>query len=343
MHGALVNRALMNTQHIGPGPLTWDGLPPDAETWVADVLARTGVASLEEVAGVRLVRDGRKRLAHVRLATDKELVLKQYRDREGVQTNLALQRLADAGLAAPGRFRVTLALGWDDDNLTQVTERASGLDWGTWFDREPKELRRASSAVADWITTLQQLPILLPDQTEHRSPARLMREARELADLYPDHAATVLDTARQAADALSVDAESLVPSHGDLHLDEVFISDDPQPVVTVVDLDTAGARRPSDDIGFALAMVLVSSRLRTGSFVPGATAGLALWTRWALTGPDQTAVPSQMVRSLVMSLHLELVAYAKDRGYLLPLWLDLASAALASGVEGALKRAGQIG
>ncbi len=353
-----MNNTVMNNPHIGPGPPALSGLPPDAATWVSEVLQRTEVASPDEVVGVRLMRDAPKRLAFVHLSpgkpspgkpsSDKEIVLKQYRDREGVQTNQTLQTLADAGLAAPGRFRVTRPLGWDDGHLTQVAERAPGLDWGTWFDVEPDRLRGASAAVAEWMIALQQLTrqrlsAPLRDQSQHRSPARLMRESGELADLFPDHAPAVFVAAEQAVDVLSSEPESLVASHGDLHLDEVFVTEDPQPVVTVVDLDSAGLRRPSADIGFALAMLLVSSRLRTGSFVPGATAGLSFWTRWAPTGSDRAAVPSQMVRSLLMSLHLELVAYGKDRAELLPIWLDLSTTALSSGVEAALARASQLG
>lgn len=317
--------------------------PDETAAWASEVLAATGTASPADVRTVRVLRGPPKRLAEVVLKGGGLLVLKQYRNRRGTETNRILQRLATGGLAPPSRFRVTRALGWHDAHLTQVAEHASGRDWGSWFDSDAPELRRASGAVADWIAALQGVTVDFPDRSGHRSAARLLREAGAVAESFPDWASDVMSLAEEASEVLSAGEHPLVASHGDLHLDEVFVTDEPEPVVTVVDLDTAGLRRPSDDVGFALAMLLVSSRMRGGTFSPGATAALAFWTRWAKAGRDREAVASQMVRSLLMSLHLELVVYQKRREDLLPVWLDLASTALSGGVDAALHRANEIG
>jgi hypothetical protein len=68
-------------------------------------------AGIEDVAAVRVLRVGDKRLAVLESCRGRPLVLKQYADDRGAWTR-RLQELATAGLRAPGEFRVTLARGW---------------------------------------------------------------------------------------------------------------------------------------------------------------------------------------------------------------------------------------
>ncbi len=56
----------------------------------------------------------------------------------------------------------------------------------------------------------------------------------------------------------------------------------------------------------------------------------------AADGRDAEAVPAELVRALVQSLHFELVTYRTDRSELLDRWLDLAESVLTDGVPAAL-------
>ncbi len=317
-------------------------LPPEVAAWIGDVVAEIDPPLTGETTAVQLLRGGRKALATVTHGGEL-LVLKRYVDDEGALTTLWLQRLTAAGLVAPSRFLVAPARWWSPRHRTQVMDRARGSAWGDWLTGSDALRQESSIAVADWLTALQQLPVVLEDRTGQRSASRLRKEAASLADAFPDERHALARIAGAAAQRLEAEAGSLVPSHGDLHLDELFLAPGQQLVVTGVDLDTAGLRRPSSDVGFALAMLLVSSRMRHGSFRGGAVAGRAFWKRWAPTGQDLEAVPAQMARSLVMSLHLELVAYRTGRDELLRPWLDIAGAAVSSGVEAALSVAEEVG
>ncbi len=108
---------------------------------------------------------------------------------------------------------------------------------------------------------------------------------------------------------------------------------------TAIDLDTVGMRRPAYDIGYALSQMLVSSWMHTGSFAPGAGAGLAFWNHWkTASGHDSDAVPAEVTRALVQSLHFELITYRTNRLELLGLWLGLAEAMLRDGVASTLNQ-----
>lgn len=238
---------------------------------------------------------------------------------------------------------MTPARWWSAAHRTQITDLAPGSAWGAWQTASDNAREESSIAVADWLTALQGLPVALEDRSDHRSTSRLRNEGALLAEMFPAEGSRIGWIVETAVQYLDTHSSALVASHGDLHLDELFIAPGQPLVVTGVDLDTAGMRRPSADVGFALAMLLVSSWMRTGSFHVGASAGRAFWRRWASTGVDAEAVPAQMARALVMSLHFELVAYRTGRVELLSLWLDLAGTALSKGVEASFNMAEEIG
>lgn len=319
-----------------------EGLSPEVAPWITEVLAELDPSLIETISDVQLLRDSPKLLATVTHA-EGSFVLKKYVDDEGARTNQWLHRLTEAGFAPPNRLRVTPARWWSSAHRTQIADLARGSAWGTWLTVSDSEREESSIAVADWLTALQRLPVVLEDRTNHRSLPIMRKEATRLADAFPDASPTLDWIVEATSHHLNTEPSSLVASHGDLHLDELFVAPGKPLVVTGVDLDTAGLRRPSFDVGFALAMLLVSSWIRTGSFHIGASAGHAFWRRWAATGMDSEAVPAQIARSLVMSLHFELVAYRTGRVDLLPLWLDLAATAMSSGVEAILTQAEDIG
>lgn len=305
--------------------------------WARGVLAEAAPALAGDLVGVRVLRDGRKRLAVLERSNGRELVLKQYSDDRGAWTRRWLQRLADAGFAPPARFAVTPPQGWSGTHRTLVTDLAAGRAWTDWLLAPVADRDAAAVAAADWVTGLQSLSVALPDRTGYRASEELCRESGRLAERYPGRAVRLRRVADSVHHRLYRDlhqrAPDLVASHGDLHPENLYLAAGGQPTVTAIDVDTAGLRRPSYDVGYALAQLLIFSWMRTGSFSTGAGAGLAFWRRWtADNGTDADAVPAEVARALVQSLHHELITYRTGRVDLLDRWLDVAEAVLASGV-----------
>ncbi len=331
----------------GPASPDVDALPlagaptPDTTRWVRAVLADT-VPAMAAVSG-RLValREGRKRLAVLHPDDGPSLVLKQYSDDRGAWTQRWMQRLAEAGMAPPARLSVTPARGWSPAHKTLVADLALGAEWSGSLQAPAAERDAAAVAAADWLVELAALPVTLPDRTGYRAGEDLRRHSGELADEHPTRATRLLGVSGTAQSRLYGDpragADDLVASHGDLHPANLFVASGGPLAVTAIDVDTAGLRRPSYDVGYALAQLLVASWMRTGSFAAGASAGAAFWQRWsAHDGRDADAVPAQVVRALVQSLHFELVVYRNGRTDLLEPWLAVAETVLADGVPATL-------
>lgn len=241
-----------------------------AMRWTRSVLADTVPALATGLIDVRMLRDGPKQLAVLDFTTVSALVLKQYADDRGAWTRRWLQRLTEAGLAAPARFTVTPARGWSAAHRTLVTDLATGQPWADWTLAPAADRDAAAVAAADWLTRLQSLPVALPDRTGYRAGEELRRETGRLAIQYPSHAPRLFRVADTAHGLLYGDPHAagpdLVASHGDLHPNNLYLAAGGPLTVTAIDVDTAGLRRPSYDVGYALAQLLILSWLHTGSF-----------------------------------------------------------------------------
>lgn len=325
-----------------PGPQPPAHLTPDDGwlRWARSVLAESSPELTHALADVRVLREGPKRLVVAHLADRTGLVLKQYADDRGAWTRRWLQRLAAAGFVPPARFAVTPARGWSSTHRTLVTDLAAGPSWSRALHAPAADRSAAATAAADWLIRLQSLSVALPERSTHRAGPELCRQSSRLADGYPDHASRLRWVARTAHrrlyDHLNVVGTELVVSHGDLHPENLHVATGAAPTVTAIDVDTAGLRRPSYDVGYAIAQLLIVSWMRTGSFQAGAASALVFWDRWTAPGPsDVDAVPAQMARALVQSLDFELITYGTRRVELLGHWLDIAEAALTDGVVAA--------
>ncbi len=340
----------MATQHrtsppapsvMHPGTAT---APADAEApssaaacrWAREVLADTD--NEDVITAVRVLRDGKKRLAVVSFGDAPDLVLKQYADDRGAWTQQWLLALEAAGFAPPSRLAVTRARGWSRTHRTLVTDLAPQHPWTSWMVTRPGQRDTAARAAADWLSSLQALDVNLPDRSSYRAATDLQRQCRELSSTFPTHATSLQRTSRLVHERLySCDHQvALVPSHGDLHPNNLHIAKDGLRVVAI-DVDTAGLRRPSYDVGYALAQMLIVSWMRTGSFRAGAAAGRVFWQRWSSHGGrDADAVGAESARALIQSLHFELITYRNGRTDLLGAWLHVAHLALTVGLPDTL-------
>ena len=310
---------------------------PEAMRWAHGVLADAVPALAGQLGEMHVLRNGPKRLAVLGFSSGACLVLKQYADDRGLWTRRWLQRLAEAGFAPPARFAVTPARGWSGAHRTLVTDVAPGHAWTHWLQASAADRDAAAVAAADWLAGLQSLPVALPDRTGYRAGEELRHQTRLLASEYPGHATRLLSTAGAAHQHLYGNPGGrephLVASHGDLHPENLHVAAGGPLAVTAIDVDTAGLRRPSYDVGYALAQLLVVSWMRTGSFSTGAGAGLTFWRRWTdRDGRDADTVPAEVARALVQSLHFELITYHTGRTDLFGRWLDIAETVLNTGV-----------
>ncbi|WP_405216811.1 hypothetical protein [Agrococcus sp. Ld7] len=313
-----------------------------ANRWAAEVLAETVPECSRHPFELDLLRSGAKRLAIVH-ADAAPLVLKQYGDDRGAWTAQWLRRLADAGLTPPATDAVTLPRGWSERHRTLVTEIAPGQSWSEWTLAGPARGTGAAIAAARWLVRLQSLTVDLPVRTDHRAEREMHTSTTLLADRFPQHAERLRALEHDVAHRLyaapgEAAAVPLVASHGDLHpnnlhleLDEATVTalELEAPTVTALDLDTAGLRRPSYDVGYAIAQLLILSWLRTGSLLTGARSASAFWGTWRASGTDADAVPAEIARALIQSLHFELITYATGRSELIEVWLTIAEVALA--------------
>ncbi|MDI9629673.1 MAG: phosphotransferase [Acidobacteriota bacterium] len=310
--------------------------------WLRETLEEQTPGLADSVSWVDVLRAGPKRLAIVALRDGRRLALKQYPDQRGALTNRWLRRLTAAGFTEPSRFRVTSARGWSPARRTLLADVAPGSPWSEWVGRDLAGRVQTAVAAAEWLLALQRLPVSLEDRSDYRSVGEMRGEVRRLAVIFPDRQDEFEGIRHDVAGVLAGKPVRLVPSHGDLHPQNLWILDGPSPAVTALDLDTAGFRRPSYDVGYAVAMLLVSSWMNTGDFRAGADLAEAFWNRWLKEGQDAAAVPAEVARALVQSLHFELVTYRTGELRILPRWLRLARAALDDGIQSMLSEARRV-
>ena len=235
------------------------------------------------------------------------MVLKQYRpdDEEGDGTWAADvgRRLEQLGMCAPALDRVAVTHGVRPGAL--LCERAPGESWRSTVGTAQGV--SAAHAVGRWVATLQRQPLHLPEGTR-RGPADTQRQ---LGALLQDGA---VDTARVRAAGEHLLRELAapqphVPSHGNLHPDNLFVHEQARGVVVIaIDLDTVAARESAYDVGYGVAQLVIRSLRRPGrEHGQRAARGLIdgyLEHRGAAT-PERIAL--QAARAVLQALHFEAV------------------------------------
>ncbi|MDQ3932684.1 MAG: aminoglycoside phosphotransferase family protein [Actinomycetota bacterium] len=247
-----------------------------------------------------------------------------------------LRQLRDAGLRPPAHVRVPEPLGTSRDGQVLVQEWVPGEMWADSLGN--REVHEASARAAEWLATLQSLPVPAPASQAHLSSVR--RYARELAVAHPSQAAAIRQLSGRLLQGLGSVSPPLVPSHGDLHPKNLLIDGE---VVTAVDLDTFAAREPAFDVGYAIGELIIMAIFRLGEAAAGLKAAAAFWFGYLQSGG--TASPERVGlhvgRTFLQSLHYELCVLRNSKDELLHRWPELAwewmeSDGLAT-LEGALR------
>lgn len=197
----------------------------------------------------------------------------QHSARAGLAT---LRMLREAGFGGPGNYRVPAPLGASPDDRSLLLELVRGEEWIgrlTCLDRgvAGDGARRA----ARWLALLQAAPIAVAVEPPAVDADRVaawweeVEESRE--DLSTAALRAVISRLRERLGAGDV---TPVPSHGDFHCKNVLLGSE---LSTVIDFDHLALREPAHDVGYCIGQWLVMSKLRQGSFGPGARHASAFW------------------------------------------------------------------
>lgn len=247
------------------------------------------------------------------------IVLKRDGRRRADAVFQILRQLRDAGLRPPAHVRVPEPLGTSRDGQVLVQEWVPGDPWADSLGKA--DALEASARAAQWLATLQSLPVPAPASQAHL--ASVSRYARELVAAHPSETATIRRLSGRLLQGLSSISQPAVPSHGDLHPKNLLIDGE---VVTVVDLDTFAAREPAFDVGYAIGELIIMAMFRLGGATAGLEAAGAFWFGYLQAGG--TATPERVAlhvgRTFLQSLHYELCVLRNSKYELLRRWPELA-------------------
>ena len=237
-----------------------------------------------------------------RSRTRQSVVLKEYRvddeEGDGVWAAQVGRRLEAAGMQPPATTTVARTLGARAGFL--VCEHAPGRPWRQTVGTSAASA--ASCAVGRWCAALERTPLGLPAATRRG----VVEAAAHLAALDRSTLTRVGRTRGAELQSALDEPQPLVTSHGNLHPENLFVTDDDQPTVTGIDLDTAAAREPAYDVGYGVAQLLVRSVRRRSSVrckAAGARAlaGSRAMPGWARHSSNWATTPGSMACRLFMS------------------------------------------
>ncbi len=272
----------------------------------------------------------RKRIVFYRLsyldgagrpARSAEIVAKVYGSDRGAKAHGVLRQLWDAGFRPPAWYRVPRPYGYSPERGTLLQESVRGTAWADRLQDGGISLRRASARAAAWLLLLQRRPVTGEVYPWRDGLAAAQRFTAELSLAYPRFASRLQALTQRLTPRLNAQDVPLVPSHGDYHAKNVFLSNG---LTTVMDFDTFGLREAAFDVGYAIGQMLIMSRLRLGRLAPGAEAAAAFWRRYRRGGQAVwTRVAAHVARTFLQSLHFELCTLHNNRVELLDMWPHL--------------------
>ena len=252
-----------------------------------------------------------------------EVVVKTYKKDPGDRSLRAMEHLWNRGFRAPSHYRVPRPFGRVQGRNVLIQERVPGLPWSEVLEQGSRADRNVSAGAARWLVRLQSSlatrapeKVLgsIPPASHPQSPARL---SADLLAGFPGWAWRMEAAIGWLLERLP-EAGEPVPSHGDYHPENVFVSSG---AVAAIDFDNFGAREAGYDVGYAIGQLLIMSRLRSGDFGAGARAAAEFWKCYEEEGtatPDR--VGAHVARTFLQSLHYELVVLKNGRVDLIEPW-----------------------
>jgi hypothetical protein len=175
----------------------------------------------------------------------------------------ALQCLRNAGFCPPSLFTVVDPIVYFDDHCLLLQEKAPGRPLAKVLADGNAAATKALAQTGLWLATLHNTVVESHNRIK-KVAADVTRYGGELARLLPRQSARLERLMSLALSELLMKDLKLVPSHGDFHSKNVYITDDGR--VTLIDLDTFGRQEPAADVAFFLAQTAIIGYHRQRSF-----------------------------------------------------------------------------
>jgi len=233
-----------------------------------------------------------------------------------------LSRLREVGFRPPSPFTVVYPVAYVADRCFLLQEKAPGSLLADLIFGEPDSAAfDAMERAAAWLAALHGAEVTAQPRLE-RVRMLVARQGRELMELLPQQAPRVERLAARALTGLDArHVTPLVPSHGDFHPKNVFITAEGR--VTVIDFDTFGLQEQAADVAYILAQTAIMGYRRRGSFAATTRVRHRLLQAYLEAAPMLSGQRLALYLGMVFlqSLHYELCTLRNGRTAIIEPWL----------------------
>lgn len=247
---------------------------------------------------------------------------KIYKGDYGQEHFDVLSRLREAGFRPPSPFTVVYPVTYIADRCFLLQEKAPGSLLADLIFGEPDSaVVDALQAAAGWLAALHDAEVNAQPRLE-RVRMLVAGQGRELMELLPQQAPRVERLAARALTGLEARRLTpLVPSHGDFHPKNVFITAEGR--VTVIDFDTFGLQEQAADVAYILAQTAIMGYRRRGSFAATNQVRHCLLQAYLEAAPMLSGqrLALYLGMAFLQSLHYELCTLRNGRTAIIEPWL----------------------
>jgi hypothetical protein len=256
------------------------------------------------------------------------LIGKVARPGRGERAFQALSQVWDAGFRPPHPFTVVRPVAWLPARNLLLQEKAPGVQLAEPYRSGAQNAPALARCAAKWVAALHSLPLLV--EPWERDAAAVARWREELSSALPAQAGRIVELCDRVAEGFGMSAPlPLVPSHGDFHPMNLFMTGDR---VTAIDFDMFGARERSADVAYHLAQTAIMGYLRKGTFEASVEVREAFFNAYresadAPPHPERLEVYTRA--AYLQSLHFELCVLHTGNMSIVEPWLQAAERCLA--------------
>ncbi len=335
--------AVERVSHTGAGS-GWSSAhseqAPALDGWERCVLGHFRAGPDARCRALAFRRKGRKLLIEFELAAldgvvrPERCIGKSYVDDRGQRIFDFQSQVWRAGLRPPAPYTVARPICYIAERNLLLQEKAPGRPVADFLLGDSMAATSAAARCAAWVAALQAVPVK-PESSLEKVRYGVERYARELAELFPSHALRFERLACCALEALALrQIALLVPSHGDLHPENLFVGDDGR--LTAVDLDKFGSQERAADVGYFLAQTEIMGYFRHGSFAATARAREEFLRAYEEAGGALCPARLGLYVGLafLQSLHYELWVFRNGKTHIVEPWLRNAERGIRGGSIG---------
>jgi hypothetical protein len=245
----------------------------------------------------------------------------------------SLQSVWDAGFRPPSCYRVVQPIAYLEERRLLLQAKAPGTQLLDLIRRGDPRLPEMAGDAARWLVALHNASIAA--EPFAGEPQVVERCRAELSEELPEHAERIHHAAGALIEKFGERAGTRrVPSHGDFHPMNVFLTDDR--CVTVIDFDTFSAREPASDVAYFLSQSAIMGYLDKGSFERSRALRrtfAAAYEEAAGCRLDERRLGLYIAFAFLQSLHFELAILHTGNTKIAAPWLDSAERCLAGDIE----------